>query len=268
MNEYYLLTLLIAAGYFTGILVGMLGIGGGLIFVPLLYLILPFTKVDPSQISYIALGTSLFSGSIATVTSGTKHFLKKNTDSGKAVLIASGSIIASFIFPFFVVNVKPFFLQIIFAFIFIFAAVRMYFEKGSSIIFSGIILSEKYLPAFGFLVGGISAFSGIGGGILFVPILVYLYGTEIKKAIGTSSIITACTMISSSLSYSIQEVTGFGVPYQIGYIYLIAGLPLGIASALGSLTGVKIVLKTSSPRLKKIFAVLLIVIVIKIIFGA
>jgi uncharacterized membrane protein YfcA len=259
--------LLIAAGYLTGILVGMLGIGGGLIFVPLLYLILPFTKVDPSQISYIALGTSLFSGSIATITSGTKHFLKKNTDSRKAVLIASGSIIASFIFPFFVVNVKPFFLQIIFAFIFIFAAVRMYFENGSSGI-SGIILSEKYLPAFGFLVGGISAFSGIGGGILFVPVLVYLYGTEIKKAIGTSSIITACTMISSSLSYSIQEVNGFRVPYQIGYIYLLAGLPLGIASALGSLTGVKIVLKTSSPRLKKIFAVLLIVIVIKIIFGA
>lgn len=75
-------------------------------------------------------------------------------------------------------------------------------------------------------------------------------------------------MVSSSLSYSLQQVNGFQVPYQVGYIYLLAGLPLGIGSSLGALAGVKIVLKTSSVRLKKIFAVLLIVIVIKIIFGS
>lgn len=267
MNEYLLLTLLLAAGYFTGILVGMLGIGGGLVFVPLLYLVLPVTNIDGSLIPYIALGTSLFAGSIASITSGTRHFLNGNTIPKKAVLLASGSIAASFIFPFFVVNIKPFFLQVIFAAIFIFAAVRMYFENGGSI-FPNLILNDKYLPPLGFIVGAVSAFSGIGGGILFVPILVYLYGTEIKKAIGTSSIVTACTMVSSSLSYSLQQVNGFQVPYQVGYIYLLAGLPLGIGSSLGALAGVKIVLKTSSVRLKKIFAVLLIVIVIKIIFGS
>jgi uncharacterized membrane protein YfcA len=268
LNEYLLLTLLLAAGYFTGILVGMLGIGGGLVFVPLLYLILPITKVDASQIPYIALGTSLFAGSIASLSSGVRHYLHDNTVPKKAVLLASGSAIASFISPFFVVNVKPFFLQVIFAAIFIFAAVRMYFENGSSEVFLKLILKDKYLPAFGLFVGVVSAFSGIGGGILFVPILIYFYSTEIKKAIGTSSIVTACTMISSSLSYSLQQVNGFQIPYQVGYIYLVAGLPLGIGSAAGAFAGVKIVIKTSSRRLKKIFAVLLIVIVIKIIFGA
>ncbi|HVO75612.1 MAG TPA: sulfite exporter TauE/SafE family protein, partial [Ignavibacteriaceae bacterium] len=175
---------------------------------------------------------------------------------------------ASFIFPFFVVNVKPFFLQIFFAVIFILAAVRMYFENNSRNFFPDIILNETYLPVFGIIVGGISAFAGIGGGILFVPIMIYLYGIEIKKAIGTSSIVTACTMISSSISYFLQRTGGFMVPYQVGYVYLLAGLPLGIASAFGSLSGVKIVLQTSQARLKKIFAVLLIVIVIKIIFGS
>lgn len=267
MNDYLLLTLLLAAGYFTGIFVGMLGIGGGLIFVPVLYLVLPFTKVDQSQIPYIAVATSLFAGSIASISSAARHFINNNTIPKIAILLASGSTVAAFIFPFFVVNVKPFILQIIFALIFIFAAVRMYFEEETKKIFASVVLKENYLPAFGVAVGAISAFSGIGGGILFVPIMVYLYSIDIKKAVGTSSMVTACTMISSSVSYSIQQVNGFTVPYQAGYTYLLAGLPLGIASAAGAFTGVKIVLRISSGLLKKIFAVLLLVIVIKIIFG-
>jgi uncharacterized membrane protein YfcA len=267
LNDYLLLTLLLAAGYFTGIFVGMLGIGGGLIFVPLLYLVLPLTQVDQSQIPYIAVATSLFAGSIASLSSAAKHFRSHNTLPKKAMLLATGSAVAAFIFPFFVVNVKPLILQIIFGFIFIYGFIRMFFEEETRNFFSSVVLKENYLPLFGFFIGAISAFSGIGGGILFVPVMVYLYSIDIKKAVGTSSIVTACTMISSSVSYLIQEVNGFSVPYQVGYIYLLAGLPLGIASAAGALTGVKIVLRISSGRLKKIFAVLLLLIVIKIIFG-
>jgi uncharacterized membrane protein YfcA len=182
-------------------------------------------------------------------------------------MLASGSAAAAFIFPFLASNVKPFILQLIFAFIFVSASLRMYFEEETKKLFGSLLLNEKYLPLFGACVGAVSAFSGIGGGILFVPIMVYLYSVDIKKAVGTSSIVTACTMISSSLAYSIQQVHGFTIPYQLGYIYLLAGIPLGLSSAAGAVAGVKIVLGISSGRLKKIFAVLLIVIVIKIIFG-
>lgn len=266
MIELFLVSAFLIIGYGTGILVGMLGIGGGIIFVPLLYFLLPFTGIDISQISYLAIGTSLFAGCIASIGSGSKHFRSNNVDGKKTVLLSAGSVLASFIVPYFVVEVKPLYLQIAFAAVFMVVAVKMMLENSASNFLSvQKSIPDAYLFFFGISIGTISAFVGIGGGILLVPILIFFYLVDVKKAIGTSAVVTAFTMLASTASYGAQDPKGIIAGSQVGYIYLMAGIPMGCASFIGAFRGVKIMNKTSSRAVKKIFSFLLIVVVLKII---
>ncbi len=248
----------------------MLGVGGGLIFVPMLYLLLPFAPIDKSQISYIAIGTSLFAAAITSISSGTNHYLAKNVEKRKAVFLAVGSMFSSVIASFFVIKVESFYLKVIFALVFIIIAIKMFSERNSKNnkkIKEPIILHDYYAIIFGILIGIFASFTGLGGGILFVPVLTYLYAVDIKKAIGTSSLVISLTGIAAATAYSFHEPKGFIAPFQFGYIYLAAGLPLAIGAAVGAVKGVKIVLGSSSEKMKKIFSILIILIVIKILLG-
>ena len=245
----------------------MLGIGGGIAFIPLLYIILPYTNIDQSQLTYIVIGTSLLAASFGTFSSARKHFFLGNTVPRKGLYLASGSIISAFISPMFAVNLTPHLLHIILAVILVLVAIKMMFEnRGYTANFVNKPIKDFYLFFFGLFIGLVAGFAGIGGGILYVPVLVYLYLLNFKKAIGTSSLVTLFTTSSSALSYALISPKGIVVPFQIGYIYLFASIPLGLGSALGALNGVKIVLNSKTRTLKKIFSVFLLIAVIKIIF--
>ena len=245
----------------------MLGIGGGVLFVPLLYILLPFTNIDQSNLTYIVLGTSVFAGSLASLSAGSRQLFLKNVNVKKAALLALGSVISSAITPMFVVTVDPIYLKTIFAVVFCLIAGKMLFEnKSGNDEVKSFKLKNSYLFLFGLGIGMLAAFSGIGGGVLYVPILFYLYSTELKRAVGTSSVVVAFTMISSTIAFASQQPVGEIVSGQYGYIYLNAGLPLGVGSAFGALFGIKLVTNSSAKTIKKIFAALLFLVVLKIIF--
>ncbi|MEJ2196767.1 MAG: sulfite exporter TauE/SafE family protein, partial [Ignavibacteriaceae bacterium] len=117
-------------------------------------------------------------------------------------------------------------------------------------------------------VGVLSTFTGLGGGIIFFPVLHYLYSLDTKKAVGTSSVITAITMIFGSISFYLISSNWTG-GFNLNYIYLAVALPLGLGAVAGAKIGVNFVQKssTSTSLVKKIFAILLIIVVVKIIFN-
>lgn len=267
MNDVVLFVSFLLLGYSTGILVGLLGVGGGILFVPILYLFLPYTPVQHSQIPYIVLATSLFTGCIASTSSAFFHSKNYNLEFKKALLLGMGSSLSAILVPLIVVKVEETILQIIFAIIFSTLAIKMFTDKP----ISQSEKIEKQYPEYllillGMLVGVLAAFAGIGGGVLYVPILAFLYNVDFKKAVGSSSIVTAITMFVAAISYAFLTPIQSTVDYQIGYVYLLAGVPLSIGSSFGAILGVKIINKVSIILLKKIFAVLLIIVVLKIIF--
>ena len=245
----------------------MLGIGGGIIFVPLLYLLLPYADIDLAQITYIVIATSIFAAMFGTLSSARKHFYSKNIDMRKALLLGCGSFASSLVAPFFAVQISPFILKIIFAVIFLGVAVKILFEMNGNFPALKKPLNDFLLIVFGLFIGLLPGFAGIGGGILFVPLLVYLFLVDFKKAIGTSSMVMVFTTVTTSIAYAIITPKGTAAPGQIGYVYLLAGIPLGLGSALGALNGAKFVMKTQTLTIKKIFSALLIIIALKIIFN-
>ena len=97
----------------------------------------------------------------------------------------------------------------------------------------------------GFIVGILSSISGLGGGFMIVPLLIFL-GREAKLAVGTSFVFILVVAISSIISH-----------YRLGNIDIKTGLTLGLGGLIGAQIGPQILQHVSEQNFKRIFAVLL-----------
>jgi len=262
-----LLAIFLLIGFFAGVLIGMLGIGGGLVFVPALYYLLPLIKVPYANLTYFTLGTSLLAGALATSNSAILHIKSNNFSKKPAIIVSTGAVITAFIAPFFVVKVKSDIIEFIFATVMLLVALKLIFESFKGEIHKlSVPLSDPFLFLVGIFTGVLSAFTGLGGGVIYVPSLIYLFLINARVAVGTSTIITAATMISSAISYIIQGTATISYPGAIGFVIPEAAIPLGIGAIIGSFLGFKIVMKSSADFIKKAFAVILIAAVVKVLF--
>ena len=101
------------------------------------------------------------------------------------------------------------------------------------------------LALVGFIVGILSSISGLGGGFMIVPLLIFL-GREAKLAVGTSFVFILVVAISSIISH-----------YRLGNIDIKTGLTLGLGGLIGAQIGPQILQHVSEQNFKRIFAVLL-----------
>ncbi len=245
----------------------MLGIGGGVIFVPSLYFLLPFAGVEENFIPYMAISISLFAGAIASSFSGLFHLRLNNVDKKKAFLFALGSGTIAFISALLVTGVRPEILRVVFAVVLLLIAIKMFLDSILNKQQTGKKkLNDNFLPFIGGSVGVLASFTGLGGGIIFFPVLHYLYLLDVKKAVGTSSVITATTMLFASIAFYLNSSNWLG-GFQLSSIYFAIALPLGVGAVVGAKIGVGFVQKFSTAIVKKIFAILLIMVVVKIILN-
>lgn len=253
-------------GFITGILSGLFGIGGGIVFLPSLFFILPIIGIDSSIVTVSAVATSLFAGSFASASSLYNHWKKENISIKDGLLLGIGCVISASAIPKLIVSLDPTILRYLIAFFISLVAIKIFFtndEKQKSY----KEIDKKYLFLFGILFGGIAALSGFGGGIFYVPLFMYYFKGDIKLAVGTSTIAVVLTMISAVISFAILNTNWNGNLHQFGYINLQAGLLLGIGALIGAKIGVNFVLKIPIPVFKKIFSVFLILSILKILQG-
>lgn len=108
----------------------------------------------------------------------------------------------------------------------------------------------------GIIAGMLSGLVGIGGGLIIVPALVYFLGMSQHSAQGTSlALILLPVGILAVFSY-----------YKQGYIDMKIVGPLAIGFVAGSYFGSKIALSLSEETVKRFFAILMILVAVKMIF--
>lgn len=108
----------------------------------------------------------------------------------------------------------------------------------------------------GIAAGILSGLVGVGGGIIIVPALVLLLGFTQKQAQGTSLAILL-------LPVGIIAVAEY---YKGGYINIKYALLMAVAFVVGSYFGSKFALTLPDEKLKKIFAVVLMLLSLKMLF--
>ena len=103
------------------------------------------------------------------------------------------------------------------------------------------------LALVGIIVGILSSLSGLGGGFMIVPLLIFL-GREAKLAVGTSFLFILVVAISSIISH-----------YRFGNVDIKTGLTLGLGGIIGAQIGPQILQHVSEQNFKRIFSVLLVI---------
>ena len=183
---------------FVGMTLGMLGSGGSILSVPILVYVM---SIEPT----LATAYSLFVIGTTSLVGGIQKAKQKLVDFNKVVLFGIPAIISVFItrkilvpkIPEIIFSTENFTLSksilimVVFAFVMIFASVRMIKPLKEKYISDGEKLNYYKIVLLGLLIGFLSGFVGAGGGFLIVPTLLFFGKTPIKMAVGTSLFIVS-----------------------------------------------------------------------------
>ena len=252
-------------GILVGLLAGMLGIGGGLIIVPVLsYLLMHFTGMTVELVMPVAVATSLSTIIFTGSSSAFAHYRLGNihrptvfyTGLGIAVGAIVGAQIAS--------HISGVLLKNIFAVLVIVIALQMLFGKQKT---SENKASPAILSVIGTGAGVLSALMGIGGGALLVPALVW-FRTNIRIAIGCAAFCGLIIAVFGTASFIVGGLHQTDMPKgSLGYVYLPATLGIVATSMYTAGIGAKLGQKVNARVLKAILACLLVLVSIKMILG-
>jgi len=192
---------LMFVGLLSGIVAGMLGVGGGIITTPVCAVIFPRLGVNPDILYKVIFGTNFFMISFSSLISSFRYHIRGLVLWRGVFPIAVFSILGALVGSTFAASVSNIFLKRLFGIFMLFVAVRMYLEfqakedKQPSFYFPALALT-------GFLTAIFSTMIGVGGGILTIPVMVFLLNYPIRKAPGTSSSIIVFTSIASMIGYA------------------------------------------------------------------
>lgn len=264
-NFLLIFAICLVLGSLVGFLAGLLGIGGGLIIVPALLYILPWVGITSSQLTHVAIATSLSTIILTSLSSATAHHKRGNIPWALFKPILPGIIIGALSAGFVSELIPSDQLQQAFAVFVVLMAIQMAFPFKSK--------GEGQLPANGVLfivsvmIALIAGMMGIGGGVLLVPFLSFC-GLQMKQAVGFSSATGFLIAIAGTTGY---VVAGFDAPDlpsgTLGYIYLPALFGIIISSMIFAPLGVKAASTLPTSKLKKAFAGLLFIVGLKMIFS-
>jgi len=262
---FWILATYIAVGAVAGILAGLLGIGGGLVIVPMLVFAFTHQGISPQVIMHLALGTSMASIVFTSVSSFLAHHRRGAVHWDVVKRIVIGILVGTFLGSCLAARLSTGFLKGFFVLFLYYVAVQMLLDKKPK--------PSRSLPgsigmfAVGNLIGAVSSLVGIGGGTLSVPFMIWC-NIPVHHAIGTSAAIGFPIAIAGTIGYLVNGIQAAHLPaYSMGFLYLPALIGIVIASVLTAPLGVRIAHALPVQQLKKVFAVILLVVATRMAVG-
>lgn len=256
---------LLSLGAVVGLLAGMLGVGGGTVIVPVMLVLLSARpEIPASSVMHVALATSLATIMFTSVSSVLAHHRRRavlwpvafRLVPGLLIGVLAGSVVSA--------QLSSSVLKTIFAvFLLVIAA---------HLCFGGQPAPHRQLPKFlglsvaGFVIGEISALVGIAGGTMTVPFLAWC-NVAIRNAVATSAACGFPIAAGGTLGY---VISGWheNLPMSTGYVYWPAVLSIASLSLLFAPLGAKLAHTLPVDVLRKVFAVFLAAIGVKMLTGA
>lgn len=247
----------IVLGAVSGLIAGLLGLGGGIILVPGFHTAFSANPETAPYAMQLAIGTSLATMFFTAIASGLAHHQQKSVDWKIAFWLSLGLIPGTSLGAGLVTLLDQKWLAQIFGTYLLLLASYMVFQKKKPPNQPAMPLPAKWaLIGTGSAFGSIAALLGIGGGIMIVPFLVS-QGILLRQAIGTSAVAAgAIALVGSIILGSYQELN---IPSCVGLIYLPALLFSVSGAFVFAPIGSKLAHILPVKRLRLIFAILMLV---------
>ena len=258
--------LLLIGGCCAGFLAGFFGVGGGLILVPILLVYYQAINVTSLVSTHMALATSLLIVVCASLSSAYQYRKNGHVVWKAVVWMGATSVVGGLIGAMIAGGMQGKSLRQILAGVVIVSALRMFIETRKPRNEAMPPLQAPPLLGTGFLVGLLSALAGVGGGVLSIPVMNSMLKFPLKKALGTSSATIVITAFAAGVGYVIRGWSNTLVPAgTLGYVDWLTALPLIAGSIPMAAVGAHVANRTKTTRLKRIFALFLLVIAMKLL---
>lgn len=224
-----------------------LGLGGGQLYVPIMLAF--FSSLYMKQIVPLSLTFAFATMLSSTYTHGRKHLV----DFRLGLLLAAAGLIGVAAGVYFTLEVVEWIVKAGFATLLVIVATKMIYDiymakkdnvtSPTSFTFKRILAGIGVSILTGFLIGSF----GIGGGVVSVPLIIYVFKFEPRRAIGTSALMGAILTPAAFIAYVVSLEEGTVIHYQVALV--LAPIVL-IAAMIGSTWGLQ---KLKTPVVKTIF---------------
>ncbi len=261
-----LVVALLATGVIAGIMAGLLGVGGGIVIVPVLYHLFTLLGVDESVKMHVAVGTSLATIIPTSIMSARAHAAKGNLDASLLKTLGPALVIGVLIGTWLSGYLGGTALTAIFAAVALLVAANMAFRT------QGGALAESLPPTpfkqlIGTVIGGFSTLLGIGGGTLTGPFLT-LFNDPMHKAVGTAAAIGLFISVPGAIGFLLHGMDDPGrPPFTVGYVNLIGFILIVPMTMLMAPVGARLAHAINATRLRQAFALFLFITSLRMFYG-
>lgn len=237
---------LLAAGTGAGLLAGLLGVGGGIVVVPVLFHLFTLFQFDESVAMLMAVGTSLGAMVPTSLSSARSHFKRGAVDLalvrrwGVAIVagVAAGTAIAS--------AVRGQVLTLVFGIVTLAVAANLALRGEGRAVWPRMP-GGVALQAIAFVIGVVSSLMGIGGGMLSVPVM-SACSYPMRKAVATAAANGVLIALPGAVGFIIAGLGAPGrPPASLGYVNLVGFALIVPATVLAAPWGARIA-HSISPR--------------------
>jgi uncharacterized membrane protein YfcA len=263
----FTIILFIFLGAGAGFLAGLLGIGGGIILVPLFLYTFPLAGFSEQVVVHATFATSLAVIIPTAISSTLGHRKRGNVAWHQVLFLGMGGVVGAIIGSTIASGINGDQLKMLFGLMQIIVAFRMLYSRDR-------IPEPKHEnhPPIAFVLVGLaggcfSAFFGVGGGVIAVPLMVMALRLPIHLAVGNSSALIVLSALSGVLAYVWHGWNITMPPYSLGFVSQPVALIVAPFAILFARLGVRVAGRSSHARLIKAFAVLLIVVGLEMVIS-
>lgn len=262
-----LLALILAFSTLAGLLAGLLGIGGGVILVPLFLWLFDLAGLPSNLIVHMAFATSLCIIVPTAISSTMGHRKRGNVAWNQVLFLALGGAVGAVVGSSIAALLDGDVLHSAFGGMQILVGLKLLFFHPRLPPEDRRAPNRASLTLVGLAGGAFSAFFGVGGGVIAVPLMLIVLRLPIHLAVGNSSALIVASALFGTLTYALHGLeVAVDVKYSFGYVNLLVAALVAPVTMVSARIGVRLASRISQDRMVKVFACMLMLVGVKLVF--
>jgi len=262
--------LLVLAGLGAGLVAGFAGVGGGIVMVPVLLEFMRAWGVPQESVVQAAMATSLTVGTVNTASAAWRHHRHRCVLWRLVPPLVPSSMLGAWAGSALAAALDGRVLQMFLAMVLLFAAWRLLFQPEPRTDGDGTPRRSFVLWAFvGLGTGLFAGLSGLAGGVVMIPALALLGKVPSRMLAGTSASVVMFGAAAAALGYMRHgpDAGALGDGF-VGFACLPAAACLAVTSIPMAQVGARINKATSGRWFRRVFAGLMVIVVVRLLVTA